>query len=67
MLGVLHKLYFHLPAKEIGVMGKKTCLYLNYVGELSKDYCEPKENVRGKNTLKNKKDGSLQLWQGQGH
>lgn len=67
MLGVLHKVHIHLPAKEMGVMGKKTCLYLNYVGKQSKDYHETKENVRGKNTLKNKKDGTLQLWQGQGH
>lgn len=48
MLGVLHKLYFHFPAKDIEVMGKKTCLYLNYAGKQSEYYSEPRENVREK-------------------
>jgi len=48
MLGALHKLYFHFPVKEVGVMGKKTCLYLNYAGKQSEDYSEPRENVREK-------------------
>ena len=51
MLGMFHKFYFHFPAKETRVMGKKTCLYLNYAGKQSEDYSEPKENVRGKKSI----------------
>lgn len=64
MLGVLHKLYFHFPVKEVGVMGKKTCFFLNYAGEQSEDYSEPRENVREKkkiHTVKNKKNDTLQF------
>lgn len=61
MLGVLHKLYFHFPAEEIGA-------YVLIMQErLQKIIPSPRRMSEKKkiHTVKEKKNDTLQFWQGQ--